>query len=207
MSQHGLNIPQFRERIIIVFVRKECLKSTVVDFEKDISNCIDILIQNRKLENKNYSIHNGEDKELMKYQITELQQKTLDIWQEFVSYPEWDTIDNQELNDIYTRTTGKKNKRNFKIGHFFTDFLDNSPLKEIYVKTCNYTFSLSFLKTSDIWNVLYHNNSKIKYLTDSFLKNTLHLFQHYPTLPLFRIFWWKIVFIYYIPEGNVCTIS
>ncbi len=172
LSPHELNIPQFRERIIIIFVRKDHLRIPEEKFETKMESHLEKLIQERREKNHSYSIHDKKEKK-SPYRISDIQRETLEMWNDFVSRPEWDTIDNQELNEVYTRVTGVKTKRNFKSSHFFTDFLDYrrdaTIKKSLRGKTRGTTLSITFKKTSDMWNVLYHHHPGIQELVDRFL--------------------------------------
>lgn len=184
LSPHELNIPQHRERLIMVFIRNDCLKSSITDFTKEIKEYVNKLIRERKKVNKGYNIHDSTE-DLTKYHVNEQQKKVLEMWDDFVSRPEWDSISNTQLQEIYKTHTGKKTKKNFKQAHFFTDFLnykkDNVVKGRLKGKTRKDTISKGFKETSDVWNILYEHHPTLRKMIDSFLKKYDTFIQ---TLPL-----------------------
>ena len=189
ISPHEINIPQKRERVVIIGVRKDLVKNKYKDnkdFKKDRLEYIEKLIKKRKEQNKNKEIFQS-DKEISdEYKLSDEQNITLDLWRYFVSMKEWNDIDNKDISHTYLKYYLKKTDeqikkvkkhRKFKQIHFFTDFLhykDTSvipkDLKKQYKKRRSSNISPTIKKQCDLLNCLYENNNDFKSIVDKFFK-------------------------------------
>jgi DNA (cytosine-5)-methyltransferase 1 len=151
ISPIEINIPQNRERVVIIAVRKDLVKNKDITNNEEFGNVvledIEKMIEERREENKDYKIFDDndnipdsvrldeeyiEDEELDEDQNnkrkTKIEKKNrtsqvFDMWEYFTTMKEWDNITESELVESYNKATGKKIKRNFKQTHYFTDFL------------------------------------------------------------------------------------
>ena len=187
ISPHEINIPQKRERVVIVGIRKDILKkqfSNNKEFQQNRLEFVEKLIKKRKDKNKDKNIFQDDENIKSEYNLNEEQINTLNLWKEFVDMKEWDNIDNKSLSETYLKYYSKKtpeqiNKvkkhRNFKQTHFFTDFR-NYKKNDIIPKNIKYKnrksnkISKSVKKKCDELNCLYDNNTKFKQIIDKFLK-------------------------------------
>lgn len=174
ISPHEIGIPQKRERVVFV-----CIKKTLLGYDDNIqyitnfNKQIKSLIYQRKIENSNIQIIQNDDEVDEKFKLKDVQKICLELWENFVSMKEWDSIDNDELLHIYNKTKNKKSRKNFKQAHFFVNFKDfktSCVIPENLRLLRKKDMSKSYKKTCDIWNTLYENNSSIKKLIDKFLK-------------------------------------
>lgn len=160
ISPDEINIPQKRERVVIVATRKDAVKNknikTNEDYEKTILHTVGELINLRKKQNENKQIFdndkdvhprfklnatlNNYPKEEIKKNEEKIKQhiesynkkdKTLTLWNKIISDKGWDKLDNNELQTTYTLHTKKKCKKNFKQEHLFIDFLHYKDTTEI----------------------------------------------------------------------------
>jgi DNA (cytosine-5)-methyltransferase 1 len=187
ISPHEINIPQKRERLIIVAIRKDLVDEEYKsneDFEKNRMEYVEKLIKQRKKENENVCIFQNDEEITKDYELKDEEENTLKLWKNFVKMKEWDDIDNIELARIYLKNIMNKTDeeisrmkkfRNFKQTHFFIDFqhfknTNSIPpfLKNIYKRKSD-VISKSIKKECDILNTLYDNSKKFKLLVDNFL--------------------------------------
>jgi len=178
ISPHEINIPQKRERVVIVGIRKDLVENkikTLDEYKKIFDKYVDELIEKRHQKNKNYKVFEEEENVDKKYYLNKNQIDILDVWRNFVSMSEWDNIDNKTLLETYNKITKKKTSKNFKQMHFFTEFRNFQNTreipKELIGKKRNDKIPINFKEISDIWNILYDNNDSIKLLIDRFLKD------------------------------------
>lgn len=192
ISPHEINIPQKRERVVIIAIRKDLVESkykTLKEFQEDRLKYIEGLIKERKNKNKNKEIFQKDEEVNKDYLLNDEQNNALKLWKIFTSMKEWDEIDNQELSKVYlskvlhkTPEQIKKVKkhRNFKQIHFFTDFLyfkesSDIPKELKYKSRKTKKISASVKKQSDLLNVLYENSKEFKELVDKFLSENQKL--------------------------------
>ena len=138
-----------------------------------------------KLNSKLSDYPTEEIESLSEKQLEKLQNKikglndkdtTLNLWEKFVSMPDWDKISNEELQKSYILgSDAKKCNKNFKQEHFFVDFLHYKNTTEMpeslnYIGRRNNILCKTFKKKCDMWNILYDNNKKLKKLINKFLK-------------------------------------
>lgn len=192
ISPHEINIPQKRERVVIVGVRKDIVKKKFNDneeFQKNRLEFVNELIKERRKINKEKDIYQDEKDIKKEYKLNENLINTLSLWREFVSMKEWDKIDNIELSKTYLKHFCNKSEeqinkvkkhRNFKQTHFFADF-KNYKINDIIPKNIKYKnrksnkISKSVKNKCVELNCLYDNNTNFKKLVDKFLKKNKDL--------------------------------
>lgn len=176
ISPTDINIPQKRERVIIICLRKDCLNQEIKDneeFSKLFEPVITSKINERKEDNQGYVVFDEEEEVPEDCKLSEKELNCLSVWEDFVSMEEWDDISNEELLSLYEEETGKRYNTNFKQSHFFFDFLEYKesriiPEDLLYETKKNKEISISFKKNADMWNILY-KNIKVKEMIDKFL--------------------------------------
>jgi DNA (cytosine-5)-methyltransferase 1 len=179
LSPHQINIPQKRERIIFICIRKDCCNKSYKDndeFVLDREIFVNNLIKEFKNKNKNINIFQNEENVNDEYKLNIQENQTISLWRKFISMKEWDEISNDELQNIYKQQKNlNKCSKNFKRFHFFTDFLLYKNTRNINKTLVNYKtrkddkISSSFKNTCDILNILYENHDGYKNLIDKFL--------------------------------------
>lgn len=192
ISPHEINIPQKRERVVIIAIRKDLLEEkykTNKEYQEDRLKYVEELIKERKEKNKNKEIFQKDEEVNKDYLLNDEQNNALKLWKNFTSMKEWDELDNKELSEVYlskvlckTPEQIKKVKkhRNFKQIHFFTDFLYFKESMEIpkeleYNKRKTGKISNQFKKQCDLLNILYENSQNFKKLVDKFLTDNKEL--------------------------------
>jgi DNA (cytosine-5)-methyltransferase 1 len=176
ISPHQINIPQFRERVIIIGILKDKLESTFLDsniFKVKFDEILNDNIKDYKEKNKNYNIFNEKDLISNDSFLNKEEKLCLEIWNDFITMKEWDSINNEILQQHMFNITGKKQRKNYKQANFFFDFLhykDSQIIPEhlINSKRKKKVIPMGYKKTSDEWNLLYREPS-IKKLIDKFL--------------------------------------
>lgn len=194
ISPHEINIPQKRERVVIIGIRKDVIKKKFnnnEEFQKNRLKFIEELIKKRKCKNKDKNIYQNEKDIKIEFKLNKEQNNTLNLWREFVNMKEWDKIDNIELSKTYLKHFCNKSEeqidkvkkhRNFKQTHFFTDFKyfkknDIIPKNIKYKNRKSNKISKSVKKKCDELNCLYDNNTKFKQIIDKFLKKNKGLIE------------------------------
>ena len=174
ISPDEIGIPQKRERVVFVCIKKTLLPEyEKSDYISNFNQEIESLISKRNSENSNIKIFQDDNEVEERFKLKDHKKTSLELWEKFVSMKEWDSIDNKNLLHIYNEKLNKKIRKNFKQTHFFINFKDFKKSRVIpdnlrHLRTRD--MSESYKKTCDIWNLLYDNNKSIKRLIDKFLK-------------------------------------
>jgi len=186
ISPHEINIPQKRERVVFVCVKKSLLPLyTIQDYITNFNQEIQTLISDTRCSNKSLKILEDDNTVEKRFLLKGVKKTSLELWEKFVSLPEWDTITNQELLDIYNNKLNKKSRINFKQYHFFLNFRDFQTSCEIpdslkHLRTRD--ISVCFKSACDIWNLLYDNHDGLKQLIDRFLNENQQTIDTLPFL-------------------------
>lgn len=138
ISPHEINIPQKRERVVIICCKKDLVKNENIksneNFSKIVLNNVEKLIIERKEKHKNinifddikdvkpkyklnckledFKIDNLNENELnkLKKKIEGLNKKnkSLDLWEKIINDKEWDSLDNKQLQKDFIKNTNIK---------------------------------------------------------------------------------------------------
>ena len=195
ISPHEINIPQVRERVVIVCVRKDLVKDEEItsteEYGKKVLEYVEKLIAERKIENENYEVFESDEDAAERFQLNDTRNSVLDLFESFVSNPEWDNIDNSELQEVYKTATGAKRCAvNFKQSHFFMHFRHFAESRDIPAslmteKKRSTQISQEFFKTSKKWNILYDNHDGVKTIIDDFFSENEELISTLKFLDLY----------------------
>jgi DNA (cytosine-5)-methyltransferase 1 len=186
ISPHEINIPQKRERVVMIGIRKDLVDGeyeTNEDFVNERLEYVEKLIVERREKNKDKKIFQEDSEIKPEYKLSKKQKNTLNVWRNFVSMEDWDNINNDELGVVYMKHYLKRSQdkidnvkkhRNYKQLHFFTDFLHYKNSMDIpdcleYKNRRSKKISNSVKKQCDILNCLYEHHTGFKDLVDKFL--------------------------------------